>query len=746
MDQLYNSWFDLADVDRDGALSGQEAVQFFLRSDLPQQTLKRVRARAHSHSRHVTRYCDGAAAACWARMFSLTPVCSPACPQIWELSDSNETGQLDRPAFKLAMQMVSIAQQGAMLRDDHPSKLRSGGLPPPPPPTLRGLPPAAPPPGGQPGGQYGAPSQQPYGAPQGVAPPVPMHSAPPVSTPYGAPPPPAPVPPTHAAWPPLTPDDARRHAASFRTWDTDGDGKVTGAEAKPLFAQSGVATVQWFKLIWDLADGDVDGSLTLPEFVVASYFLEQAAKGRAPPAAVPPGIFPPPHALMAAAGGGGGVQAPPPSTAPSMGMGMGQMQPQEVPRAPQVAPSSNIPVVPALPDHLLGAAPASDAAAARAAHSEATKAQAALVAADGQRVSAANAAAELTAVVRDLTLLKRRCEAELSEAEYGAERATRQLAEARTAHEAQRSATEAVQARLAAAHAARQQAEAEMAELQAQNPGGADVQAAVQLAESQQLAAQQALMQMRDAAAVMERATAARMDAERQLGEAQAAHADKGHALAQEEARLRELQQQLALLRSSAAGDGGHAQAQQLGDVAQRAAQLAGEALALARAQGVAVTLPPQLLAALPPGSGAPQAAVFTDDWREWEDFPDAGWVAIGPHAQANPQAQAAMYSVQPPAVPPPLPPQRASFDRPVLVAPQPPPLQPPPPKPQDLLFGGLGSPNGAFGASAPPAMAPPPPPPRPLDDDFFGSGFGSAPPPPSPPAARQQDLWSSFM
>lgn len=42
-DALYNSWFDLADVDRDGVLSGQEAVQFFLRSDLPQQTLKRVR-------------------------------------------------------------------------------------------------------------------------------------------------------------------------------------------------------------------------------------------------------------------------------------------------------------------------------------------------------------------------------------------------------------------------------------------------------------------------------------------------------------------------------------------------------------------------------------------------------------------------------------------------------------------------------------------------------------------------------
>ena len=648
------------------------------------------------------------------------------------------------------MQLVSLAQAGAMLRDDHPSKLRSGGLPAPPPPALQGLPPAAPPPGQAPGGPYGAPPalQQQYGAPQSMGPPGPMHSAPPA---YGGPPPPQPPPPGHVSWPPLMPDDARRHAASFRVWDADGDGKVTGSEAKPLFAQSGVATVQWFKLIWDLADADVDGSLTLPEFVVASYFLEQAAKGHPPPAAIPPGIFPPPHALMAAAGAGGpGMQAPP----PGLGLGLGQMQappPEQAPRAPPVAPNSNIPAVPALPEHLFGVAPASDAAAARTAHGEATKAQAALVAADAQRVSSATAAAELTATVRELTLLKRRCEAELSEAEFAAERAARQLAEARTAHDSQRAATEAVQARLQAAHTARQQAEAEIAELQAHYPGGADVQAAVQLAESQQLAAQQALAQLRDAAAAVERASAARAEAERQLAEAQAGAADKGHTLAQEEARLREVQQQLYTLRSTGPADGG--QAQQLGDVAQRAAQLAGEALALARAQGVAVTLPPQLLAALPPGTGtgAPQAAVFTEDWREWEDFPDAGWVSIGPQAHAGPppQAQATQHYVQAPAVPPPLPPQRASFERPAVPQQQPPPLQPPPPKPSDLMFGGgLGSPNGAFGASAPPAMAPPPPPPRPLDDDFFGSGFGTtstAPPPPLPPA-REQDLWSSFM
>jgi len=41
--RLYNQWFQIADVDRDGMLSGPEAVQFFLRSGLPKTpTLFRI--------------------------------------------------------------------------------------------------------------------------------------------------------------------------------------------------------------------------------------------------------------------------------------------------------------------------------------------------------------------------------------------------------------------------------------------------------------------------------------------------------------------------------------------------------------------------------------------------------------------------------------------------------------------------------------------------------------------------------
>ena len=44
--ELYNQWFSLADRDRDGSISGAEAVGFFQLSGLPQHpTLFKVRCR-----------------------------------------------------------------------------------------------------------------------------------------------------------------------------------------------------------------------------------------------------------------------------------------------------------------------------------------------------------------------------------------------------------------------------------------------------------------------------------------------------------------------------------------------------------------------------------------------------------------------------------------------------------------------------------------------------------------------------
>jgi hypothetical protein len=54
--EVYNLWFVAADADRDGVLSGLEAVQFFQRSGLPQNpTLYKVRS-----NRALMEACGGA--------------------------------------------------------------------------------------------------------------------------------------------------------------------------------------------------------------------------------------------------------------------------------------------------------------------------------------------------------------------------------------------------------------------------------------------------------------------------------------------------------------------------------------------------------------------------------------------------------------------------------------------------------------------------------------------------------------
>ena len=46
---LFDNWFRVADKDRDGVVSGMEAVEFFQRSQLPQATLFKVPAQGASY-------------------------------------------------------------------------------------------------------------------------------------------------------------------------------------------------------------------------------------------------------------------------------------------------------------------------------------------------------------------------------------------------------------------------------------------------------------------------------------------------------------------------------------------------------------------------------------------------------------------------------------------------------------------------------------------------------------------------
>lgn len=43
LDEPYHSWFGIADTDKDGLISGGEAVAFMTRSGLDKPVLKRVR-------------------------------------------------------------------------------------------------------------------------------------------------------------------------------------------------------------------------------------------------------------------------------------------------------------------------------------------------------------------------------------------------------------------------------------------------------------------------------------------------------------------------------------------------------------------------------------------------------------------------------------------------------------------------------------------------------------------------------
>lgn len=83
--KIYREWFDIADSDGDGRITGNDATKFFALSKLPRQELK----------------------------------------QIWALADSKRQGFLDLAEFVTAMQLVSLAQAGCEITSDI---LKSGGL------------------------------------------------------------------------------------------------------------------------------------------------------------------------------------------------------------------------------------------------------------------------------------------------------------------------------------------------------------------------------------------------------------------------------------------------------------------------------------------------------------------------------------------------------------------------------------------------------------------------------------------
>lgn len=87
--------------------------------------------------------------------------------------------------------------------------------------------------------------------------------------------------------------DRERYNDIFKKTDTDGDGLVTGGEVIEIFMQSTLSQTMLAQ-IWGLADTKQTGKLTCEQFSLAMYLIQQkVAKGIDPPSTLTPEMIPP---------------------------------------------------------------------------------------------------------------------------------------------------------------------------------------------------------------------------------------------------------------------------------------------------------------------------------------------------------------------------------------------------------------------------------------------------------------------
>ncbi|XP_015826824.3 epidermal growth factor receptor substrate 15 isoform X2 [Nothobranchius furzeri] len=195
--------------------------------------------------------------------------------RVWELSDLDRDGMLDKDEFSVAMYLVYRALEG------EPVPM---SLPPPLVPPSKRKKPAIPP------GMPLLPS------PPSVKDSRSSHVAS-KSVPHPPKPTPAPVPapvPTPAAVPwVVSPADKAKFDELFNKTDGDMDGLVSGAEVRDIFLKTGLPSATLAR-IWELCDiGDI-GKLTREQFALALYLINlKLTKGLEPPQSLTPEMIPP---------------------------------------------------------------------------------------------------------------------------------------------------------------------------------------------------------------------------------------------------------------------------------------------------------------------------------------------------------------------------------------------------------------------------------------------------------------------
>ena len=171
--------------------------------------------------------------------------------KIWDLSDVDRDGMLDRYEFTVAMHLVYRILQGDKVPDELPPELGPDKVPQ----SLSAVPNL-----------------------NGTAkPPIPQAAA--AQRVEAVP------------WC-VNAGEKLRFNTLFKQTDTDGDGFVSGVEIKNVFLQTGLPQ-NILAHIWNLCDMKQEGKLNPEQFCLAMWLINRKQSGRDPPAALTPDMVPP---------------------------------------------------------------------------------------------------------------------------------------------------------------------------------------------------------------------------------------------------------------------------------------------------------------------------------------------------------------------------------------------------------------------------------------------------------------------
>ncbi|GMT25450.1 hypothetical protein PFISCL1PPCAC_16747 [Pristionchus fissidentatus] len=243
----------------------------------------------------------------------------PVLGQIWSLSDLDRDGHLDQREFSIAMKLTRNCLAGLPLPPQLPPSLLnvplSGSAPPMmmapmgAAPQLHGMPMMAPP--VRPMGGAPMPGAYPL---HGMVPPGAMGAPPPVAFPHyatgprgsissmggsigGSPskgPPPLPGRPSTTTFPgkqldnwTMPQSNKLKYAQQFNAVDKQRAGFLNGPIARNALGQSGLPT-HALAHVWTLSDVNKDGRLSVEEYSIAQWLIDQHKTGFALPAELPP--------------------------------------------------------------------------------------------------------------------------------------------------------------------------------------------------------------------------------------------------------------------------------------------------------------------------------------------------------------------------------------------------------------------------------------------------------------------------